>query len=187
MTRLLDHWLDHPLAGPSLLGLGAVALPVLAPSSELFWVIGILGLGYALWSARGQSRWHAAAPAIFIWALLALELRFLGVLPGAVSTLLFYCVSFLVMAWLVPLTGLRRHVIGHVLALGLVELLLVLFFWPINFPSRALVLTLAAVLGAELIFFSETNSLSWRAFAPSLGFTAVAIGAIVGTADWFGF
>ncbi|MGI6103424.1 MAG: hypothetical protein ACOYBJ_02290 [Patescibacteria group bacterium] len=180
---------QHRAGGALLTLLGAVLLPFSAPSSELMWGFAALAALVAVLAFRTEERWHGSIPALFVWALVAFSFRFSGALPVAAVFLAFACAAFAVSRWQIePYLGgdpLRATVYALALTILLLEGFAALFFWPINYPSRALLVTILGLLGYELIAFHAAGKLSWAALLPSVGLAALVMGAIVRTADWF--
>ena len=176
--------------GSLIAALGAVLLPFAAPNSELMWFFAALICFVAVVALRSEERWHASIPALFVWTLIAVNLRFIDGVPGVLSVGVFYLAASALARWQVdPYVGthpLRALVVSQAIAILLVEGLLVMYFWPINFPSRALLVTILGLLAYEVVAFQEAGTLSWRAILPSVGMGALVMAAVVRTADWFG-
>lgn len=181
--------LTHARTGLVILGVGAILLPFLAPGSELLLAIALLGLGALVWSWRTQNRWYAGVAGIFIWTLIGFHLREVAELAGAAVSLVVLMLAAASLALWQLEASEPRTLLLLALAAGIVtlELFLVLLFWPINFSSRALLITMSYALALELIDLARRRALSLRALAPSLGITGFLTYVLVTTADWFGF
>ena len=88
--------------------------------------------------------------------------------------------------WLLPTQTRVDIILGYAGGIALLELFLVLIYWPINFPSRALLLTAGAFLLFELIE-RRTYHAPLSSLFGSFGIAAVAVVAIVLTAEWYSF
>ncbi len=173
--------------GPTLLMLGSILLAVTVSQSELFIASGILGVLVALWIRKQPNRWVGGLATVFVWSMLLLALRSLE-LPGqSASALVLFVIITLVVLWMIGDLSTRGLAVAQALALGSVEVFFILLFWPINFPSRALLLALTVAIGIEVIQRAGQGTLTGRALVPSLSLSLAVLVGIVVTADWFGF
>lgn len=180
--------LNHPLLGVALLIGGSALLPFLAPGSELLIGLAIVGALAAVWSWQAQNRWYAALAGVFIWSLIGFYLRGVGESIGAILSLsVLIAVSTSLSLWQLESTDARTVLLSLAAGIVVLELFLMLLFWPINFPSRALLLTMVYGLMLEVLDLARNRSLSLRALLPSLGVSALLTYTVVVTADWFGF
>lgn len=179
--------LTNPYTGIALLLLGSLLLPVLAPGSELLIGLAGLGIGASIWSWRGQNRWSASLAGVFIWTLVGLYIR--GVHPTfgpALSIILVAGVISVITIWQQEVIKSRQILIGLATGIAAAELFLVLLFWPINFPSRALLIAVAYGLNLEVIEQITQGRMVLRTILPSLGISAILMYTVVTTADWLG-
>lgn len=177
-----SHWF-----GPALLLLGSALLVLTVSQSELFVGVGILGVLVSLWTWRQPSRTVSTLAVIFIWSMLALALRSLELWGQSAAALTLFVVSTLITLWATGQLTTRGLAVAEALAISCVEVFFLLLFWPINFPSRALLLVLVVALGLEVIQRSEAQALTLKSLAPSLGLSLAVLIGIVATADWFAF
>lgn len=172
--------------GPLVLLVSSLALPLLFQSSELFWGIAVLGTITSIFGIVKPNRWLIALGTAFTSSLVAFSLRSAGGLEGSLAFPLVFAVGTVLTLWLLPTRTAVDVVVGYAGGMALLELFLILSFWPINFPSRALLLTTGAFLLFELIERRTTRA-RLGSFIGSLGIAAVAVVAVILTADWYSF
>lgn len=175
----------------SLVGIaGAVILPFIVPTSELMWFFSAMLCIASIIALRSEERWHATIPAIFAWTLLAFNIRFADSFLNVLAVPLFYLAASIISGWqITPYVSndhVRLLVLSQVIAVLLTEGFLTLLFWPINFPSRALFISILALIGYEVVAFRAAGKLSWRALLPSIALSGLVVAAVVRTADWYG-
>lgn len=176
--------------GPILLASAALCLLLVDLQSELLWGLAVLALAVAGWGTVSQSRWYVALPTIFVASILAFQLSTLSDGVAASASVVLFLFGLATTLWLLPsdrslLVGssLSDVVIAYAGALGLVELFLILRYWPTNFPSRALVLTSAAFLLFEFLD-RHRHGIGFHSILGSVGMVILAVVAIVLTGDW---
>lgn len=173
-------------AGPLFLLVSSLALPLLFQSSELFWGIAVLGVGTSIWGAVSNNRWLIALVAAFTTSLAAFSLRSGDGIGATLAFLLVLLAGSALTLWLLPTRTELDIVLGYAGGIALLQLFLILSFWPVNYPSRAILLTTGAFLLFELVE-QRSSRRSAKSFVGSIGFAAVAIATVILTADWYSF
>lgn len=166
-----------------LLLVGSILLVFLSPSLGLETVAAIFGLTMIVWYWF-KKKWlsdQTLLLTLFIWYLIAFYLQ--SKLANQVPSLL---ISYLLVVFFTlqqqDILNMRNFVVAQALGIGILELFLVILFWPINFASRAMVLTAVTFIGWEIIrkkHLDDKNIL--LSFCASL----LIILLIAWSADWF--
>ncbi|MBI4185785.1 hypothetical protein HY524_01920 [Candidatus Berkelbacteria bacterium] len=168
--------------GSVLLALTSLGLLALNQESWLIWGLAAVALGIAgvgLWS---DSRWLVTVPTIFMASIFAFDVS-AGYGSAVFGSLIVFVVGFLCTFWLVQSQTLDNGVVAYAGGIGLLELFLVVRFWPINTPSRSLVLTAGAFLLAEYLD-RRVHGTNGGTLLATLGIVLVAVATIVLTANW---
>lgn len=166
---------------------GAIVLPLLVPGSELLMSIAFLGVLGAIWSFRAKNRWYAGLVGVFLWSLIGLHLRAFETLGAGISLVVVVAAVAGLALWQLETVDTQHAVFGLAAAIVTLEIFLVLLFWPINFPTRALLVTMTYGLVLETIDLQRRGLLSFRSIGPGLGMSAVLTYVLVTTSDWFAF
>lgn len=171
--------------GPCLLVISSGSLLILNLDSELIWGLSLLALGIAVWGFIGQSRWLVAVPTVFMAGMLGFDLTRQTGLVHFLALPVIFLVGLLNTNWLLPSNLAPDLVIAYAGGIGLLELFLVLRFWPVNTPSRSIVLTAVAFLMVEYLD-RRTRGAANSSVLATFGIVTVAIAVVVLTADWQG-
>lgn len=181
----LSTMLQHRFIGRGLVLLGAGILFGIAERAELMWVLASIALVLVALPEKATSRSVYGLYGIFLWSLIAMELpqRFgsIGQLGGV---LLLYLASTLLVHWMTSLTGLRSWVMAQAVGITLAQMFLILLFWPINFPSQALMITAIGFLGLEIIQHAQAKSFGLRQLLVPLTVITLAVAGTAMTANW---
>lgn len=183
MIAAAHHLSQSRWLGPGILVGSALLLALLGGSSILYWILLVLALALASVGTFSHSRWLIALPGVFIVSILAFfvddSLQPLGSLAILVTTAGLAGIAL----WVFESGHVHNVALAYVAGLGLGELFLLLRFWPVNSPSKALILTSAAFLLFEFVD-RRSRGVGFHAILGSVGLVAVSIIAIVLTADW---
>lgn len=175
---LHSRWL-----GPGILLGSASALALLGGDSVLYWLLVGLAIALTAGSTLTDSRWLVALPGVFIVSLLAFFVQGLGQ-PASSSAVVIACAGLGGLSlWVLRSGAAADGAIAYAAGLGLTELFALLLFWPINSPSRALLLTSAAFLLFEFID-RRARGLGFHEILGTVGLVGVAVIVAVLTADW---
>lgn len=184
----LDQLVQHPLAGRLLVLAAAMSLVALAQYSELLWLLLGIAVLLVLLPEHITSRSVYGLYGIFLWALFAMEvhLRFgsSGQLGGV---FLLYAMTTAIVRWMTSTDPLRSWVLAQAVGISVAETYLILLFWPVNFPSQALMITAVGFLGLEIIRLAHSRTLVLQRLAFPVAAVALATTGTVLTASWIGY
>ncbi|MBI2589674.1 hypothetical protein HYW32_01460 [Candidatus Berkelbacteria bacterium] len=172
--------------GTLILILGVTILPLMDRDSAWLWGISVLAGCLAFWAWRQDNRWATLLMSLFLWSVIAFEIRFFGLVGEVGSLALLFLIGVLMFMWLLMRFDKPSLVLAYAAAIGLVEIFLILLFWPTNFSSRALVIVIVGLIVAELL---ECRHLArpLKSLWPALGLSALSLVGVVLTSDWFSF
>lgn len=172
--------------GSVLLAASALSLPLMAPESELFWFVSVLGLGLAIAGLNVPSRWLVSIPTLFTASLSGFYLRSLPWPGSAGSMVLVMVLATAITLWLMAAQQTTELLLSYAVGITILEVFLMLMFWPINFPSRALILTAIGFLMYEYIDRHRHGS-RFTSILGTVGIVVVAIAAVILTVNWENF
>ena len=165
--------------------LAALLLVLVARHSELAWSLMAIACGVVLIPQAATSRSVYGLFGIFLWSLFAMELHDrLGSTGQLLGVLVVYISSTLIVRWMTSTQALRSWVMAQAVGIVLAETFLVLLFWPVNFPSQALMMTAVGFLGLEIIERSDQHTIRARELFIPVVLIAIAITGTVLTANW---
>lgn len=182
MTQLTIFASDW--GGRIALFFASIVLFALVPDSELIYLLVVFGILLILASFRYHYRWPIALLTLFNWTLISFYLLQRGSAGQIAALFAMYAIGVGVGLWQLTHPGLRRFFIGQAFGIALLELFLILRFWPINFASRALVICLFAFLAFEALEHYERKNFTWRRFLPSVLLSLVVLGIVATTTSW---
>lgn len=172
--------------GSVLLAASALSLPLMAPDSELFWLVAVLGLTLAITGMSVPSRWLVSIPTLFTASLSAFYLRSLPWPGSAASIILMTLLAIGITLWLMAANQPTGWLLAYAVGITLLEVFLILTFWPINFPSRALIVTAIGFLTFEYID-RHNHGLGFTSILGTVGIVFVAIATVIATSNWESF
>ncbi len=177
--------LRHRLAGRALVLLGALSLLSLAPRSELSIALAVLAGILVLLPDAATSRSVHGLYGIFLWSMLAMQAHDRFNTAGQVAGfLLLYAAATLFVYWMTSVHELHSWIMAQAVGITLAETFLILLFWPVNFPSQALMITAMGFLGLEIIEHAQRHTLSPRQLILPFAVVAVSIAGTSFTARW---
>ncbi len=183
-----DQLVQHPLAGRVLVLAAAMSLVALAQYSELLWLLMGIAVLLVLLPDAVTSRSVFGLFGIFLWALFALELHQRFGSPGQLGgVFLLYAMTTAIVRWMTSADPLRSWVLAQAVGISVAETYLILLFWPVNFPSQALMSTAVGFLGLEIIRLAHSRTLTMKTLALPVGAVALATTGTVLTASWSGY
>lgn len=169
--------------GPGILLASALLLALLGGDSILYWLLFGLSVALTAGSFFTSSRWLVALPGVFTVSLLAFFVQGVGQ-PASSLAIVVSCAGLAGIAlWALHVGQVQDIAVAYAAGLGLSELFVMLIYWPINSPSRALVLTAASFLLFEFVD-RRSRGLGFHEILGTVGLVAVAVVSIVFTADW---
>ncbi len=181
----LNSLLRHRLTGRGLVVAGAALLLALSPHSELLWGVSALALALVALPEAATTRSVYGLYGIFIWSLLAMQAHDRFSTGGQVAGFfLLYAASTLFVYWMTSIHELHSWIMAQAVGITLAETFLILLFWPVNFPSQALMITAVGFLGLEIIEHAQHHRLSVRGLAVPLAVVVFAIAGTAATARW---
>jgi hypothetical protein len=177
--------LQHRFMGRGLVVLGAGLLLLVIRGAGYAWALGIVSLILAILPEQATSRSVYGLYGIFLWSLFAMQLhqRF-GTSGQLGGVFLLYAASTLLVHWMTTLKSLHSWVMAQAIGITLAETFLILLFWPVNFPSQALMITAIGFLGFEIVQHSQSQNFRLRQLAVPLAVVALAITGTAMTANW---
>lgn len=181
----LSSLLQHRLIGRGLVLLGVLVLFVITGSGSSVWMLGSVAVILGVLPEKTTSRSVYGLYGIFLWSLCAMELhqRF-GTSGQLGGVLLLYIASTLLVHWMTSLKNIRSWVMAQAVGITLSETFLILLFWPVNFPSQALMITAIGFLGLEIIQHAQAKTLGLRQLSLPMAVVVVAIAGTATTANW---
>ncbi|MEK7184362.1 MAG: hypothetical protein AAB701_02480 [Patescibacteria group bacterium] len=184
----VDIVLQHPFTGRVLVLLAAISVLALAQHSELLWLLTAIAIALSFVPEAATSRSVYGLYGMFLWALFAMELHLrYGVTGQLVGVFLLYATSTVIARWMTSVDPLRSWVLAQAVGIAVAETYLILLFWPVNFPSQALMITAVGFLSLEVIRLAHDRSLTIRTLALPLMVIALATTGTVLTASWIGY
>ncbi len=169
--------------GPGILVVSALLLALLGGDIVLYWLLFVAALGLAAGSQLTESRWLVALPGVFIVSLLAFFLQ--GADQPLSNLAVVACAAGLggLSLWVLGAGQVPDVAIAYASAIAMAELFALLLFWPINNPSRSLVLTSAVFLLFEFVD-RRSRGLGFHEILGTVGLVVVTLVAVTVTADW---
>jgi len=181
----LSAILQHRFIGRGLVLLGAALLFVITKYANFVWILGVIAILLAVLPEKTTSRSVYGLYGIFLWSLSAMELhRQFGSIGQLGGVLILYLASTLLVHTMTSLKTLRSWVMAQAIGITLAETFLILLFWPVNFPTQALMITAIGFLGFEIIQHAHTKTLSLRQLSLPLTVVTVAIIGTTVTTNW---